>query len=200
MRLFFSSGCPYAQRTRALLAVLQQPFDSEEVDLANKSPAFLALSPTGAVPLLEDGDFVLFESAVVNEYLAEKYAWADAFPPGARARAQHRLAMKRFDDVVAPLFFRSLRDATAPDAHPTWRREVDYLGARLADAHPRSLLGLHLATFWQRMTWVRPDAQVVQALRAAGGDFLDAAAAQPELLATAPDRETTVRELLKRFG
>ena len=38
-----------------------QPFEVEVVDAATmKSDAYRALNPTGAVPLLVDGDFVLF--------------------------------------------------------------------------------------------------------------------------------------------
>ncbi len=199
MRLFFAAGCPYAQRTRALLQAIKQPYDAVPVDLANKPADFLAISPTGAVPLLDDEGFTLFESSVVNEYLAEKYAWAPAFPEGARERALHRLAMKRFDDVLVPLYFRALKEPGAPAAHATWRRELAFIASVANTAAPRSLLGLHMATHWLRMTWLKPDAEVVMALREAAGAFLDAAAALPEVVATSPDREVTVADMTRRF-
>ena len=37
------------------------------------SPAFLKLSPQGAIPVLEDGDLVLAESVAINLYLAKAY-------------------------------------------------------------------------------------------------------------------------------
>lgn len=200
MRLFFATGCPYAQRTRALLTHLRQPFEPREIDLSNKPADFLALSPTGAVPLLDDEGFVLFESAVVNEYLAEKYAWAEALPADVRERARHRLAMKRFDDVLAPLFFRSLKEPNAIDAHLTWRRELAYFAEIVRDAPVRSLLGLHVAPHWLRMKWTKPDSRVVTEMQAAAGAFLDAAEALPEIQATLPDREATVKALLAKFG
>jgi glutathione S-transferase len=201
MRLFSTSGCPYAQRTRALLRVLDQPYELSEVDLANKSADFLSRSPTGAVPLLDDDGFVLFESAVINEYLAEKFAWKDAFSPDVKQRARQRLAMKRYDDVLVPLFFRALKDPSATTTHATWKREVAFFAEVVnSGAAPRSLLGLHVATHWQRMTWVRPEAEVAQALRAACGAFLDAAAALPEIVASAPEREATVKLILAKFG
>lgn len=39
----------------------------------NKSAEYLALSPTGKVPALQDGDLTLFESAAILEYLADKH-------------------------------------------------------------------------------------------------------------------------------
>ena len=41
--------------------------------MTTHSPAFLAISPAGAVPVLRDGDLVLSESLAINLYLARKY-------------------------------------------------------------------------------------------------------------------------------
>ena len=51
---------------------ITQKFDIEYIDLANKPDWFLKLSPLGKVPILivNEND-VLFESAVINEYLDE---------------------------------------------------------------------------------------------------------------------------------
>lgn len=47
---------------------------------------FLALNPNGMVPVLVDGDFVLWESGAILRYLAEKFA-SDLWPSDARERA-----------------------------------------------------------------------------------------------------------------
>lgn len=200
MRLFSAAGCPYAQRTRALLSLLQQPVEVVEVDLSNKSPEFLAKSPTGAVPMLEDGELVLFESAVVNDYLAEKFAWADAYDADVQKRARERLAMRRFDDVLVPLFFRALKDDKVLESHATWKKELAFFADVVRGSKVKSLVGLHVATHWVRLKWLKPQSPLVAAMQTACGGFLDAAAALPEIQATLPDRDETVKALLAKFG
>ncbi|SMF30084.1 glutathione S-transferase [Alteromonadaceae bacterium Bs31] len=70
--------CPFVQRSAILLEHKQQRYERINIDLANKPDWFLALSPTGKVPALvintgETEPSVLFESAIINEYLDETY-------------------------------------------------------------------------------------------------------------------------------
>lgn len=48
----------------------------------------LARHPDGKVPVLEDGELSLFESASICRYLAEQYGDADLLPKSAAERAQ----------------------------------------------------------------------------------------------------------------
>lgn len=57
-------------------AALQLPFENENWGVPPKlltDPAFLALNPNGLVPVLKDGDFVLWESNSIIRYLANRY-------------------------------------------------------------------------------------------------------------------------------
>jgi glutathione S-transferase len=200
MRLFATAGCPFAHRTRALLAVMNQPFELREVDLSNKPADFLALSPTGAVPLLEDEGFVLYESAVINEYLAERLGWKEAFASSLNQRALERLAMKRFDDVIIPAAFAGFSDPSTLTKQPQWRREVEFLGRTVAHSEPASLLGLHVATHWARVSRAFPGSPLVVALKETLGGFLDAAAALPAVVSTSPDLDVTAKAMRARFG
>lgn len=200
MRLFVSEGCPYAHRTRALLTLLDAPFEERKIDLANKPPDFLALSPTGAVPLLEDDGFVLYESAVINEYLAERLAWKSAFSPDVHQRARERLAMKRWDDAVLPAAMAGFKDPSTLAAKPLWRKEVAELAQTVTKSAPSSLLGLHLATHWVRLERAFPDNELIAALRSGPGPFLSAAGALPCVVKTSPDLDAAAKYLRARFG
>ena len=63
--------CPFVQRSVITLLEKNVEFDLTYIDLANKPDWFLEISPLGKVPVLREKGEVLFESAVINEYLDE---------------------------------------------------------------------------------------------------------------------------------
>jgi glutathione S-transferase len=81
--------CPYVQRAVIALTEKGVPFDRIYVDLANKPDWFRAISLLGKVPLLKVGDAVIFESAVILEYLEETQP-KPLHPVDPLTRAQHR--------------------------------------------------------------------------------------------------------------
>jgi glutathione S-transferase len=67
-----------------VLEEIGAPFALELVDRkadAHKSAAYLALNPNGTIPAFVDGDLVLFESAAICLYLADKHPEASLVPP-----------------------------------------------------------------------------------------------------------------------
>ena len=90
--------CPYVQRAVIALSEKSVPFERIYVDLANKPDWFLAISPLGKVPLLKAGDAVIFESAVILEYLEETQP-NPLHPVDPLERARHR-AMIEFGSAV----------------------------------------------------------------------------------------------------
>lgn len=89
MKLYGFPASPNTWKVRALAAHLKMPLEFEFVDLvkgAQYQPAYLALSPSGRTPTLVDGDFKLWESNAILQYLASKSA-TPLYPGDARARA-----------------------------------------------------------------------------------------------------------------
>jgi glutathione S-transferase len=67
-----------------LLRELGLPFTLQKVDRANqahKSPAYLKLNPNGLIPVLVDGEQVLYETAAIVLHLVDKVPAAGLAPP-----------------------------------------------------------------------------------------------------------------------
>lgn len=96
--------CPYVQRSVITLLEKGVPHDIEYIDLKNKPDWFLELSPLGKVPILVLGEDVLFESAVINEFLDETTGDERLMPEDAIARARHRAWISVSSEVLAGLF------------------------------------------------------------------------------------------------
>ena len=62
-----------------------------EVDLKNKPKELWELNPYGKVPVLVDGEVVVYESAVINEYLEEKFPQVPLMPKDLGQRARVRI-------------------------------------------------------------------------------------------------------------
>ena len=194
--IFAAPICPFAHRTRALLTHLQEPFEEVSVDLRNRSARLLELSPTGKVPLLVDGDFVLYESDVINDYLTAKLGWEAGWSPDLRLRARQKVAMKQWDSLIAPKAFYEVLKGTplSDELAPKIEKELDYLANTVSDTPVESLLGFHLAPFWARWDWLResvPTASLIDA-RPALRKWLDDAVALPAVQATLPPRGVVV--------
>ena len=93
IKIYSSARCPYAQRTRMLMIEKEIPFELTEVDLRNKPDWFLAVSPYGKVPVIVDDGQTIYESAIINEYLDEKYKSIPMMPEEPVERAKARIWM-----------------------------------------------------------------------------------------------------------
>ena len=89
MKLYGFPASPNTWKVRALAAHLGITLDYEFVDLtkgAQRTPAYLAINPTGRTPTLVDGDFTLWESEAIMQYIAGQKP-NSLWPNDARARA-----------------------------------------------------------------------------------------------------------------
>jgi glutathione S-transferase len=149
MKLYGFPPSPNTWKVRALASHLKTPLELELVDLskgAQREPAYLAINPTGRTPTLTDGDFTLWESNAILQYLAGKTG-SSLWPNDARARAdicrwQCWQLAHWSAEAFAPLLFQRLvkrfLNLGAPDetvcakALEAFNREAKVLDAHLA--------------------------------------------------------------------
>ena len=75
MKLYHSAQSR-SVRPRWMLEEIGQPYELATLNLQagdQKKPEYLKLNPNGTVPTLVDGDVVLYESAAICQYLADKF-------------------------------------------------------------------------------------------------------------------------------
>jgi glutathione S-transferase len=76
LEVYWGSGSPYAWRVQLALEYKRLPYVSHLLQFSkqeHKSPQMLRMNPRGRVPVLKDGDFVVFESLACLYYLDRKY-------------------------------------------------------------------------------------------------------------------------------
>ena len=105
LTLYDAPRCPYCARTRIVLAEKGVPYDQVTIDLSDR-PAWLLEHnpPHGRVPVLEEDGWILPESAVIDEYLDERFPEPPLLPTDPAERAAARLVVFRFDDLGDPYY------------------------------------------------------------------------------------------------
>jgi glutathione S-transferase len=102
--LYDAARCPYCARVRIVLAEKGAPHDAVEIDLRDRPGWLYEKNPVGKVPVLEEDGWVLPESAVIAEYLNERYPEPPLWPDDPGERAAGRLLVFRFDDFSRPYY------------------------------------------------------------------------------------------------
>lgn len=90
MKLYQNPMSPPCRRVLATMYHLNSPVELMTVDFKTdqlSKPEYTKMNPNGAVPLLVDGDFNLWESTAIMQYLAEKKGDTKFYPADAKSRA-----------------------------------------------------------------------------------------------------------------
>jgi glutathione S-transferase len=102
--LYDADRCPYCARVRIVLAEKGIGYETVVVALDDRPAWIYEKNPLGKVPVLEEGEFVLPESKVINEYLEERYPEPALWPVDPAERAEGRLLVERFDSLSRPYY------------------------------------------------------------------------------------------------
>ena len=90
LRILGKSSSINVRKVLWLCAELDLPYEHEEWGSGFRStqvPEFLALNPNAMIPVICDGDFVLWESNTICRYLASKHKRPDLLPEEQQTRA-----------------------------------------------------------------------------------------------------------------
>ena len=170
--LYDADRCPFCARTRIMLAEKGLEYETVTVDLDDRPAWLREKNPLNKVPVLEEDALCLPESAVINEYLEERYPEPALLPADPAARALARQTVWQFDACFGDDYY-ALRRNEVGGAERFVRRLEDldarlvgtpYLTGRdygLADIAyfpwlPRAeaLLGVELSEFRAIFEWV----------------------------------------------
>jgi glutathione S-transferase len=102
--LYDAPRCPYAARVRIVLAEKGVEVDVVEIDLSDRPDWLYEKNPKGRVPVLEEDDRPLAESAVLMEFLEERYPEPALLPADPADRAAVRLLIFRADELTDPYY------------------------------------------------------------------------------------------------
>jgi glutathione S-transferase len=110
--LYSARACPFAHRSRLVLAEKNVPFKLVEIDLTNEPAWFGEVSLYGKVPALEHDGQRIVESAVINEYIEETFAEPPLLPRDPARRAQARIWIDFANTRLAAAYGKVLWGAT----------------------------------------------------------------------------------------
>jgi glutathione S-transferase len=117
LKLYDFKSSPNCQRVKVVLEEKKIPYETVNVDLRageQKTPDYLKINPYGKVPAIADGDTVLYESCIINEYLDEKYASPRLMPSDPSARAKARIlvdfGLTQMDSAYTKLRMEMMKD------------------------------------------------------------------------------------------
>jgi stringent starvation protein A len=125
--LYDADRCPYCARVRIVLAEKGIEYETVEIDLDDRPAWIYEKNPLGRVPVLEEDTFVLAESAVINEYLDDRYPDPPLWPADPADRALGRLLAFRFDQLSKPYYAVRRGDDGARERLDTALSELDLL-------------------------------------------------------------------------
>ena len=171
LTLYDAARCPYCARVRIVLFEKHVEFESIEIDLTNRPAWIYEKNASGRVPVVEEDAWILPESAVILEYLEERYPEPPLLAADPADRALARLwifrhgdftrpyyALRRGDEGAAQSFEAALATLEAVLAERAWLGGGEYGLADIAYVpwllRARDMLGVSFDSFPALSGWI----------------------------------------------
>jgi len=162
LRVYSMRFCPYAQRTLLVLGHYKIPHEVININLKSKPEWFLTKTPFGLVPVLEQDDKIVCESAICDEYLDELYGKPSLLPHDPYLKARTKIMMEAFSSKVIPKFYSFYRESTeeersksVQDLHSGLKLFEEDLSGKYFGGNEPSMLDYHIWPFFERMPSVK---------------------------------------------
>jgi glutathione S-transferase len=149
MKLYYDPVTVNCRKVAAGFGLLGAEFEKSHVDYfsgGHKAPEYVEINPNAALPALVDGDFTLWESNAILQYVADKNEAYAYYPRDTKVRADiHRWQLWEaahwfpscyvflVENVVKPLLKAEPDRAAIEKETPNWHRLANILDARLAN-------------------------------------------------------------------
>ena len=161
--------CPFVQSS--VITLLHQGIEHKTtfIDINDPPPWFDEISPTGQVPILRvNGETVVFESAVINEYLND-LGNKDMMPADPLQRALNRAWIQFCGPVLGDMFdlVGASDEASLEDIEYDLLEKLDRLEAAMGDAsyfnsEQLKLIDCCYAPVFMRLDLLKPGRDVLE--------------------------------------
>ncbi|MCP4000959.1 MAG: glutathione S-transferase family protein [Gammaproteobacteria bacterium] len=198
LHLYSFKTCPFARRTRMTLLEKGLDFELTEIDIQNKPDNFSTIAPYGKVPVLLHEGRHIYESAIINEYIDERFPEPPLMPADPLNRAEARIWMDycthNYSAAIRALLMAE-DDAQTQSAHEAVREcmlFIEHEGLRKLSEGPFwlgkkiSLIDIQFMPFFQRRLENNRAEIPAECIRLHG--WLDTMISHPSWLATAYDQ------------
>ncbi len=129
IRLYERTDCPFCWKVRIALAELGIDYEIVATRLGEKHPDVVRLSPAQTVPVMVDDGTVIWESAVILDYLDRRYAPGRLLPTDAEDETRVRL-LHVYSDKQLGACLRTLVFEMRSKPEREWDRELLEQGER----------------------------------------------------------------------
>ena len=130
LELISFKTCPFVQRAAITLGYKNVDHKITFIDLADPPGWFLELSPLGKVPVLKVDGEVLFESAVINEYVDE-ITGGELQPKEPLARAKNRAWIEFASNMLGNSYM--MKNAADKDGYDKFKSTLQSQMQRIED-------------------------------------------------------------------